>query len=306
MPAPEFELLEKKNKKLTAVTLVSFLLISAVFLYFAETYEKNPLISDQNIDNILDFKLSKDDLVALSGTHDKDNWINVGLIESQQHIHPVKIKHKIGSTSDFQLYSDGQIYNLFRFEKSRKPIHSLFKQARTWGLGCTHPQLVQLRMNEILVGVYIMEMKVYGKIRDDRGNHFLRLNSNSEELKSCLYLVTQEGIGDRIVSQYFDWQQMAAAFIYFGLFCYNDILDFDLLWLQYRSDKKKYVPFLSIESVISTLETQNKTFKPPPPGEGDAASGLSEKNITDLLNRAHFYKYEDLIKIVLTKKLAVM
>jgi len=303
MAAPEFELLEKRNRTLTLITLVSFLIVAGVFLFFAERYEKNPLITERGVESALDFKLSSDDLVALDRTYDKDRWINVGLIENKRQILPVKLKHKVGSIFDFQLQIEGTIYSLFRYDEKRKPVYNLYQQAGTWGLNGTRPRLVRIRINEILVGIYIMERHIYEQIRDNRGNFFIRLGGNSEALRSLLHSVTLEEIGPSAASRHFDIDRLASAMVFFSLFCRDEVLDFDLLVLYYDSRLEKFLPFLSLESILSTLEPQNRDFKPLDDEDRVLKTGPSAKQIRRLLNRSGYYKYEDLMNVALDGKL---
>ena len=292
-----FEPPEKKSKKLTYTIFVVFLTISIIFLYIMEKFGKDPLFIERTVKNSLDLKLSSKDIIDLGNSFDTDKWISVKLIERNQSLHSVKIKHKPETSLDFQLNIDGIVYNLFKHEASRKYIFDFFKTAGKWGINSTVPQLVRLRINQVPFGIYIMEKKIYKKIRDDRGNYYICLGSNIESLKTVLYLIPKTN--GKILGRYFNDKKLTSYFVFFSLFCYEEILDFDQLLFFYDAKKKKYIPFLSIECVLSSLESQKKEFLIHIGEKNNYFSGITNENVKNLLARAEGYKYKDLIRVVL-------
>jgi hypothetical protein len=291
------EPLEQKNKKLNNIIFAVFILVSTVFLYIAEQYEKNPISIESKIQNSLDFKLSADDIVNLNESFNTKKWVSVKLIESKQIFHSVKLKHKSNSILDLQFYCDGDVYNLYRFENSRKYIFSFFKTAENWGLRSTNPQLVKVKLNEILFGVYIMEKKIYEKIKDNRGDYFITLGSNTEKIKTMLYLISQTD--GQMVEKYFNKKELAAYFIYFSLFCYNEIFNFDRLLFHYNAKKKMLQPFLTLDSILASLFEQDKVFKFHIGKAKNFFTRITRENTANLLARPDDYKYGELIKKVL-------
>jgi len=291
------EPLEQKNKKLTYILFSVFIVVASIFLYIAEQYEKNPLTIQSKVQNSLDFKLSSQDLVDLNSSIDTKKWVSVKLIASKQKLHSVKIRHKSDSIIDYQLNIDGEVYNLFLYDDSRKYILAFFKTAKNWGLRSTSTQLVKIKVNEILFGIYIMEKKIYEKIKDSRGNYYISLGSNTEKLRSVLYLIPRSN--SSLMKKYFIQKKLAAHFIFFSLFCYNETFEFNRLLFYYDAKKKLYQPFLTLDCVLVSLFEQDKKFKLHIGESKYFFSSKNRENTTNLLYRADSYKHGELIKIAL-------
>ena len=290
-----------QNKKLIYIILGVFLLCASIFLYVAEKYEINPLSIERAVTNSLYFKFSSEDIMALKNSVTTDKWISVKLIENPQIIHSVKLKPNPISILDFQLNIKGTVYNLFQYAKSRKYIFKFFQTAKNWDIDSTSPQLVKMKINEIILGIYIMEKKIYEKIRDNKGNYFISLGSNTERMRTLLYLLPIER--EKILTKYFNKKELAAYFVFFSLFSYDEILYFDQLIFRYDAKMKKFQPFLTLESVLLSLNVQNKKFKMHLEDKKNFFKNINEENINNLLKRAHHYKYEDLIRMVLQDKI---
>ena len=291
------EPLEQKNKKLHYIIFAVFIVVATVFLYIAEKYEKNPISIESQVQNSLDFKLSADDIVNLNESFNSKKWVSVKLIESKQKLHSVKLKHKSNSILDLQLCIDGEVYNLYRFENLRKYVFSFFKTAENWGLESTSPQLVKVKFNEILFGIHIMEKKIYEKIKDNRGDYFITLGSNTEKIKTMLYLISKKD--GQMVEKYFNKKELAAYLIYFSLFCYNEILNFDRLLFHYNAKNKMLEPFLTLDSILASLFEQDKVFKLHIGEAKNFFTRITRENAANLLARPDDYKYGELIKKVL-------
>ena len=301
-------LLEERNKKNRTITLLFFLFFSSVLFRFGGRFDNNPFKLRKEIKNILELKFSSTDLVTLGQADVLDRWINVRLIEKDKksYAHRVKIKPAAEFTFDFKLNLHGTIYNLHRIGSGGKDIYDFFKTAGAWGLESSSPQLIQLKINNVLVGIYMMEENFYDQVRDEKGGYFIRLNSNTLLLKRILYQVRQsqkENTGPNLLFKYFHTGKLAAYMVFFSLFCYNEALDFDRLVFRYDPEIKKFVPFLTMESIILSLQEQNKTFKIHPKDNPVFFNRLNNENIKSLLSRVHHYKYGALAKVVLRKAL---
>ena len=143
-----------------------------------------------------------------------------------------------------------------------------------------------------------MEKKIYEKILDNRGNYFISLGSNTEKINSVIHLITR--VNNNLADKYFNRLKLAAYFIYFSLFSYNEVLEFDRMLFLYSSKTKRFHPFLTLDSVLASLFEQDIGFKL---HIGEAENFFTKptaENIYNLLSRADRYKYEELIKIALT------
>lgn len=292
----DFGILERKKWRLDYIVFAIFLFISTTFLYIAEKYGGNPLLIDRIVHHTLDLKLSAGDIADLFTSIDTDKWVSVKIIESKRSIHNAKIKHKPDSSFDFQLNIAGMVYNLFNYEGLRKDVYGFFKTAEKWGIDSTSPEFIQLKINKVLLGIFIMEKKIYEKIRDDKGNYYITLGSNSEKMRTLLYLIPKTG--DKMLSKYFDKKELASYLVFFSLFSYNEVLDFDRLLFRYYAKKKKYKPFLTLNSVISSLKTQDTTFEPHLGEEDGFFTRITKENVANLLEVDEYFRYKEFVKIV--------
>ena len=142
-----------------------------------------------------------------------------------------------------------------------------------------------------------MEKKIYEKILDNRGNYFIRLGSNTERLKTVIYSITR--VNNNLVEKYFSRNKLAAYIIYFSLFSYNEVLEFDRMLFYYNAKTKKFLPFLTLDSILASLFEQDIIFKLHIGESKNYFSKLTRENINNILVRADQYKYEELIRLVL-------
>jgi hypothetical protein len=292
--------LERRFQRLLYLILVLFIIISTLFLIFIGRFDTNPFKLQQEIDSTIQLKLSSNDLVSLFNSEDYDRWTNVQLIERNRDVYTVKIKHASEYTFNFKMSIDGTVYNLFRVGQQGKEIYDFFKTASNWGLETSSPQLAQLKVNNVFIGIYLMEERIYEQIRDENGQYFIRLGSDVLLLKRILYQ-TRAPTQPRadLVVRYFDTSKLASYLVFFSFFSFEGDLDYDRLVFRYDPQVKKFLPYLTMESIILSLEEQNKVFKLPPSDNPGFYRELNRSNINHLLGRISQYKYGPLMRKVL-------
>lgn len=296
--------IERRNQRFLYLILVVFVIISGLFLLFIGRFDTNPFKLRQEIRSIVDLKLSSSDLLALFSEGSLDLWVDVRLIERDGDEYPIKIKRSLEYSFDFLINIDRTLYNLHRVGPEGKAMYDFFSHAPQWGLETTSPQLVQLKINNVFIGSYVMEEHIHEQIRDEKGAYFVRLGSDiillrriMQEVRFQLKLANPD---TRLLDRWFDTRKMAAYFVFFSLFSYDRVLDFDRLMFRYDPVIKKFIPYLTLESVILSLNEQGRSFKPPPLDDSGFSRRLNRRNIDALLQRAAFYKYDALLKRVLT------
>jgi hypothetical protein len=292
--------LERRFQRMLYLILVLFIIISTLFLIFIGGFDANPMKLQNEVKSTLLLKLSSNDLMALYQTDNLDKWTNVQMLERNREEYPVKIKPVTEYTFDFKLNVNGTIYNLFRVGQEGKAIYDLFNSSSAWGLEASNPQLIQLKVNNVFIGIYVMEEQIYDQIRDENGQYFIRLNSDTRLMRRILYQVRHQLQGQvHLLEEHFDTQKMAAYIVFFSLFSYDEVLDFDRLVFRYDPDEDKFIPYLTMASVILSLQEQNKQFKTLPLNYSTQANKMSPKHVDSLLARAGYYKYNFLVRKVL-------
>jgi hypothetical protein len=296
--------LERKNQKFLYLILLVYILLSCIFLFFAGRFDTNPFKLKKEIKDTIELKLSFNDLASLGRGEDFDRWINVRLIESGRTVSRVKLKHAAAYSFDFQLNIEGTIYDLIRLGPDGVNIHEFFLTASSWGLERSSPRLAQLKINNVPAGIYMMEAHIHEQIRDARGGYFIRLGSDIRLLKKIFHQVGA-GRNDKL-KKYFDTSKLASYLVFFSLSSSGEVLDFQRLVFRFDPEKKKFLPYLTMESIVSSLKEQGKEFLPATDEDARLFGGLNRANIANLLSRAYKYKYRGLISAVLVEARSMM
>jgi hypothetical protein len=300
--------IERRNQRFLYFILVMFVVISSLFLVFIGRFDTNPIKLQQQVRNTIDLKFSSTDLVALFNNEDLEMWVDVQLIERDRGTYSIKIKREAQYAFDFKINIDNKLYNLHRVGQQGKAIYDFFKTAAHWDLDTTSPELVQLKINNVFIGIYVMEEHIYQQVRDEKGGYFIRLDSDVILLKRILQQVRGQEIPDtltqpakrNLLERYFDTPKLAAYIVFFSLFRYDDVLDFNRLMFRYDPQSKKFLPYLTLESVITSLSEKNLSFKLLPEDNPGFYRRLNRQNIDALLARAPYYQYGALVRTVLT------
>jgi hypothetical protein len=288
-----------KQLKLVLIAAVVGLLLLYLFLIVNKKYNRNMFGVNQEVQRLIELKLSPDDLIALNNrVSTGEQWINVTWIETGKKNFRVKIRPLHHSVMDFQLNIDETIYNLYKLNNERTSIYNLFRQADTWQLQRSSPLVVQLKMNAVLIGIYLMEEIIYEQVRDDRGNYFVRFNTDTHRLRKIRYEVENGYKGT--LKKFFDRKELTAYFVFFSLFSPDTLLPFDHLVFHFEKKKEIYKPYLTMESILSCLEEQGKTFQQSLKNNRDFFSRLNKENIESLIRKSRHTPYARIIDTVLT------
>jgi len=296
------ELLKKiKQLKLILIVAAVGVLLLYLFLIINKKYSRNMFGINHEVQRLIELKLSPDDLISLNNRMSTDNqWINVTWIETDKKNYRIKIRPLHDSVMDFQLNIDDSVYNLYKLNNERTSIYDLFRRADTWQLQRSSPLVVQLKMNAVLIGIYLMEKIIYEQVRDDEGNYFIRFNTDTHRLRKIRYEL--ENGYRRILKKFFDRKELTAYFVFFNLFCPDTLLPFDHLVFRFDAKKETYKPYLTMESILSGLEKQGKTFQKSLNSNRDLFKRLNKKNIENLIRKSRHTPYARIIDTVLKLK----
>lgn len=290
-----------KQLKLILIVAVVGILLLYLFLIVNKKYNRNMFGINQEVQRLIELKLSPDDLISLDSRMSTDNqWINVTWIETDKKNYRVKIRPLYDSVMDFQLNIDDSVYNLYKLNNERTSIYDLFRRADTWQLQRSSPLVVQLKMNAVLIGIYLMEELIYEQVRDDEGNYFIRFNTDTHRLRKIRFELENGYKGT--LKKFFDRKKLTAYFVFFNLFCPDTLLSFDHLVFRFDTKTGKYKPYLTMESILSSLEKQGKAFQKSLNNNRDFFKRLNKKNIESLIRKSRHTPYARIIDTVLTLK----
>jgi hypothetical protein len=286
-----------QNRKLTMLALIASIAAAAIFFVLAARFNQSPFLLQKPISRTIPLKLSPDDLLALNQNMNTNVWIGVKWVEAKGQQRKIKLRHLKDSVFDFQMLVGDTIFNLFEFNRQREQLYDLFLKAGTWGIETLPVQLVQLTINEVQVGIYLMEEYVYRQIRDQRGDYYISLGTDSRWMREFHYRVQFNET--TMLRRYFELVPLARHLVFFSFFSYRQPLDYRPLLLRYDADLKKFRPVLTITSVVEGLQERNLEFDIRVLNNWNRYSSLTRRIIEDLLQRAGEYRYPRLLKIVL-------
>jgi hypothetical protein len=286
-----------KSFKLLFFAAAAFLLLFYAFLIVSEKGGRGFFGFNRQVERVIELKLSSDDLILLN-RRETTMWIRVRWIETDKKSSRVKIRPLPGSGMDFQLDIFDTVYNLYELSKSRKAAYNFFKQADSWNLRRSTPLVVQLKINAVPVGTYLMEEYYYEQLRDDQGEYFIRLNTDTHRLRKMRYEV--ENGRTETLQKYFNKQELAAYFVFFSLFSPDSPPAFHHLVFRFDAVEKKYHPYLTMSSIISGLDEKGTVFEKPSKAIRDSFKQLDRKNVENLLRKSRRTPYASLVGTVLT------
>lgn len=296
-----FSRLEKKSQKILYTTLIVVIIVTSVFLLVVGKFDTNPFKLYREIKSVLELKLSPRDLVTLLSPEEMPGWLNVDILSGDVdlQVRTIKIRRASPDNLNLKLNIGGTIYNLNKTGNKGKDIHSFFQKASGWGIQTSSPTLVQLKMNNVFVGIFMMEEHIYEQVRKPNGEYFIRLSTDIRLLNRIHYQVKTGK--SKLLKKHFNTSRLASYFVFFSLFSQTRLLEIDRLVFRYDPVQKKYMPYLTMESIISSLNAHNTEFVVPANETSHQFRRLSINNIDNLLNRCRFSKYQKLIEMVLTE-----
>jgi hypothetical protein len=219
-------------------------------------------------------------------------------MESKERIYRAKLGQIPGSSTDFQLEIDNVIHNLFLLDDKRNEIYNFFKMADQWGIERSPTRVVEIKVNGVIIGYYVMEEEFYPLVRNRDKSYLVSLGANTYRMRKILYFAKN---GDfSLLEKYFNLDHLASYLVYFSLYSLTESLDFGRMVFRYHPPQESYFPFITFKSVLNALELDGKEFKNHDEYNFLAYHGLEDKNITNLLDKTTEQEYRYLIVFVLS------
>lgn len=301
----EFDESHGKTRRIIFLSCFGFVaLVSALIIILTASGSRRKPVRNQKIDIYLQLKLSPKDIRGFWGSIHSPQWVNVTAMESREKVYRAKLGHLKGSSTDLRVEVNDVIYNLFLLDDKRADIYNFFKLAGLWGIESSPTRVVEIKINGVVIGNYIMERQLYELIRERDHSFLISLGANTYRLRKILYFARN---GDfSLLEKYFDLDRLASYLVYFSLYSLTEPLDFGRMVFKYTPPRNMFFPYITFNSVLNALEQDGKEFKNLDEYNFLAYRGLEHKNIKHLLDQTTNDKYRYLIKFVMlhaTKKL---
>jgi len=284
----------KNNQFFIYSTILLILLFSLIFFTFISPSDQNILQIEKNVRNTISLKLSADDLVALNDINRSQYWINTELIESDELIFEVKIKSRYYlSGIDFQLNMDGDVYNLYQFTDNRRRLVEFLKITDSGKMKSSELEIVKLKINEVLIGIFILERVVYPQIRDHQGNYFQALDSDTHQMRKLFYEI-KIGRSD-VLNKVFAVDELSVYLVFLNLLGIDEEMDLGRMILFYDTEAARFRPFVSVGSLIDVLNLNGRHFDPSSWKWDETSLAMDAGQVQELMNKTRNSPYSELI-----------
>jgi len=288
----------KNNQLFIYSAILLILLFSLIFFTFISTSDQNIFQIERDVRNTISLKLSADDLVALNDINRSQNWINTEFIESDELIFEVKIKSRyyLGGI-DFQLNVDGDVYNLFQFTDNRRRLVEFLEITDSGGMKSSEPEIVKLKINEVLIGIFILERAVYPQIRDHRGDYFQTLDSDTHQMRKLFHEI-KTGYAGRL-HEVFAVDEFSTYLTFLNLLGIDEDMNLGRMILFYEAGTARFRPFVSIGSLIEVLNLNDRRIDPSGWKWDEDSPALDARQVQELLSKTRNSPYFELIAHVI-------
>lgn len=250
----------RSKKIIVLTTLIVGVILGLTFAAFrifdineyAAVFQDMSSNLDDNDIAIFNFKLSSDDLKFLNKTEDTDNWRSIDMLQGSKEF-KIDIRRGKNEDEEYQIRIDDVVYRIYKINNKTMGKYLFSKSAESARVDGTSPQLVQLHFNEVDMGNFIIEEKIYEQVRDDKNNYFITLSSDTHLMRK-LYYDLENGFEEAI--DFFNNESLARYMALFDIFSEDKGYGFDKLFFMYKSDTDKLAPYVTMDSAPNISDIQ--------------------------------------------------
>lgn len=269
----------KKEDFLKKAVLYLFLLICITFIYFEfdnynESVQVMDLYSVNSEINKIDLKISSDDLISLNSNNGNMFWRSVKMKKDSDYT-IIDIRNSKDENAPFEIRIDDEVYKLYKINETNIKKFAFVQVSKLSNIKSSDLEIKELFFNEVDMGTYIVEKKVYELVRNDEIGYFVSLNSETEYIRNLRYTVDNEMQSSL---DFFNTKTLSKYIVIHKMFNGKDNYDFNNLYFLHNSDDNKLEPYICMDNVSYKLN--------------DASINLSK-----LINSSNEYK-NMIVKVV--------
>ncbi|WDV44258.1 CotH kinase family protein [Clostridiaceae bacterium M8S5] len=248
-------MLGNKNLKKQAMLYLLVLLCLIFVLIELKSYRKYQFASSQYSENSeINLKISSDDLIALNNKDSNKFFRSVKMLKDNEYIN-IEIRCSENKNSPFELKIDDDIYKLYELNPENINKYSLIQIAKHFDLEASSIEVKDLCFNEVSMGTFLVEKKVYELVRRDDTGYFVSLDSETEFIRNLRYMLKNElpNALDKI-----DEEKLARYTIIGQL--HNNKYDFDNLYFLYNGITEKIEPYACMDMPDSKIKESERLY----------------------------------------------
>jgi hypothetical protein len=242
----------KNNRRLIFSLIVLILLGTYVIFSVFIGPDRNVFALQLSYPETLSLRLSPVDLKTLNDSRNAQ-WVSADLAERFEVPVPVKIRWRDWKYGlDFEVEHNGFVYHLFQLNERRRKVYDNYRKLEDPGFMVLSNRTIRLKLNEVLIGIYVVENKVYDQVRDAEGNYDLRQGSDTHFLRMLRYEVESGRVGK--LERNFDIESLLNFMLFLHRAGFGPENDFSRMIMHYDARRKLFVPRLTMESLLSITD----------------------------------------------------
>lgn len=280
----------KNNRRLIIFLIVLILLSTYLIFAFFIGPDRNIFALQLSYPETLSLRLSPVGLKTLNDSRTAQ-WVGAELAERFEVPVPVKIRWRDWKHGlDFEVEHNGFVYHLFQLNERRRKVYDNYRRLEDPGFMLFSNRTVRLKLNEVLIGIYMVENKIYDQVRDAEGNYDLRQENDTHFLRKLRYEVESGRLGK--LEQNFDIESLLNFMLFLHRAGFGPENDFSRMILHFDARRKLFVPRLTMESLLSITDVAESSDLFADPFIWRPLSGPHDKELEALRSafrgKAHF------------------
>jgi len=283
-----------KNNRRLIFSLIGLVLLGAYFVFaYLIGPDRNIFALQLAYPETLPLRLSPADLKTLNDDR-TGTWVRAELAARRSVPAPVKIRSRyMKSGLDFQIDLDGYVYHLFQLNKKRRPIHDCYQRLADPGFLVSSNRTVRLEINEVLIGIYVVERKIYEQLREEDGSYDLRIGDDTHFLRK---LRLDMALGRReLLEKSFDLESLVNFIVFLHRLGFEPGHDLSRLIIHYNPRRERFVPLLTFESLLSGTDIESRSCQFLEEFEWDPQTAPRDGELEEIIRIFRDTEYSDLI-----------
>lgn len=251
----------KHNKRLyKSIVLYALILACIIFLIFKFSDAKSKYLGLQKDDfgnSEINIKMSSGDIKALSSNETQTYYREVKLIKDGEHI-DIGIRYTNNSECPFEIKMEDEVYKCFKNTQKNEERFNYIECMYNMGIKTSKVEKKKMYFNEVDMGEFYVEKKIYDLVRNDDSSYFVVFDSDTENMRNIRYMIQNDKMN---VLEEFNSEKLNKYTILTKLYDTEnkttDMMYRDIYYL-YNTVEKKLEPFVTMRQEDNKSKEQSK------------------------------------------------